>query len=145
MIHFNFTAISLNWKFLADHLSGLLKRSITSDLRMKKKRNFIVSIECNKIWLPNEVKFFSLPLITGENFWFTLNKSIVIQNINAPLKETQTFKAYWNESFKYCFIIAVSQTKNWKNFKFVKNKILFSFSALLSVYCDLCFLCLYQR
>ena len=80
MAHFNFTAISFEWRFLPYHLSGLLKRSITSDLNEKFDwKDLIVLIECHKIWLPNEVKFSGSPLIVGENFRLTLMKSIVIQ------------------------------------------------------------------
>ena len=59
MTHFNFTTISFMGKFLAYHLSGLLERSITGDLRMKKTEDLILSIKYHKIWLPNEVKFSS--------------------------------------------------------------------------------------
>ena len=37
------------------------------------------------------------------------------------LKETQTFKAYYTESYKYCFIIAVSNTKILKTYSLLKK------------------------
>ena len=80
MTHFNFTAISFKWKFLAYNLSSLLKRSITSDLRMKKLRICLCQLNYYKLWLANEVKISGLTLAVGENLWFTLSKPIVIQN-----------------------------------------------------------------
>ena len=62
----------------------------------------------------------------------------------ACLKETQTFKAYQTESYKYCIIIAESNTKISKTHR-LQNKMLLSLSALLSAYCDLRFLRLPQR
>ena len=50
------------------------------------------------------------------------------------LKETQTFKAYYTESYKYCVIMTGSNTKVLKTHELL-NKILFSLSlsALFSV------------
>ena len=43
-------------------------------------------------------------------------------DIIAPvLKETQTFKAYYTESYKCCFIIAVSNTKILKTYSLLKK------------------------
>ena len=53
-------------------------------------------------------------------------------------KETQTFKAYYTESYKYCIIIAGSNTKILKTHGYLTKSC--SLLALLSVYCDLCFL-----
>ena len=74
---FLFTDISLKWTSAVYYISSFLKRSITSDLRMKNLRIWIVSIECHKICLPNEVTFSGLPLIVGENF--CLMKSMIIE------------------------------------------------------------------
>ena len=53
----------------------------------------------------------------------------------------QTFKAYWTESYKYCIILhCISNTKIYS----LLRKILLSISILFSVYCDLCFLCLFS-
>ena len=45
----------------------------------EKIEDLIVSTKYHEIWLPNEAKFSGLPLVVGENFWFTLRKSVVIQ------------------------------------------------------------------
>ena len=46
---------------------------------MKETEDLILSIECHKIWLPNEVKFSGLPHIVCENFWIKSTKSTVNQ------------------------------------------------------------------
>ena len=58
-------------------------------------------------------------------------------------KETQTFRANQTESFKYCIIVAGSNTKILKIHSLL-NKMLLSLSATFSVYCDSCLLRLSQ-
>ena len=60
------------------------------------------------------------------------------------LKGTQTFKAYQTESYKYCIIIAESNTKISKTHRLL-NKMVLSLFALLSAYWDLHFLRLPQQ
>ena len=69
MTCFNFTAISLKWKFLAYNLSGLLKRSITSDLRMKKLRIWLCQFNAIRYDFLMKLNFLAYLLY---NWWEVL-------------------------------------------------------------------------